>query len=130
MDAVMYNEILSHQLKGIMFHSDAYGVCCLNGYKRLKRSHCLQVKEETMAFMHTRCKAIEALKEIPDIPKKPQITIAHDASPNTILRLWHEWETETAGLYAKAVEAEPDCKLWKDLHQAAMAELKRISYML
>lgn len=130
MDAVMYNDILGHQLKGIMFHSDAYGVCCLNGYKRLKRLHCMQVQGETMDFMHTRCKAIETLKAIPDITKKPQIAIPHDASPNAILKMWHEWETETAHLYAKAVEAEPDCALWKDLHKAAMVELTRISYMM
>lgn len=130
MDAMMYNEILAHQLKGIMFHSDAYAVCCLNGYKRLKRSHCMQVQEETMTFMHTRCKAIEATKEMADIQKPEQIVVPHDASPNAILRMWHEWETDTAHMYAKAVEAEPDCALWKELHKSAVAELTRISYMM
>lgn len=130
MDAQMYAEILGNQLKGIMFHSDAYAVSCLHDYKKLKRSHSLQLKEETVSFMHTRCKSIECLHEIVDIPRVEQIVVPHDASAEEIITLWRDWETQAAQLYARAVADEPECRLWKELHRGAAVELRNISHMI
>ncbi len=129
MDKQMYVDILAHQLKGIMFHSDAYSVACLHGYKQLMTAHCKQVRAESECFMYTRCKSIEALDEIVDIPKQTQLVVPHDASPDVIIDIWHKWEAETVAIYAKAVATEPTCKYWLELHKEAVKELECIPKM-
>lgn len=121
--------IFVHQLKGIMFHADAYGVSVLHGYKRLKTAHCKQLKEETENFMYTRQKSIERLGEIVDIPTVQRIAVPPNATEKEIADMWMKWETEAAEVYAKAVLEEPTCKMWVCLHSGATDEMHRISKM-
>lgn len=129
MQKEMWVSILAHQLKGIMFHADAYGVACLHGYKRLKMAHCKQEREESNTFMVTRCKSIEHLGEIIDIPPITRIAVPHTASPSEIAEMWLKWEMETAELYSKAMIENPECKMWIELHKSATDEIRYISRM-
>lgn len=129
MDHEMLANIFMHQLKGIMFHADAYCVSVLHGYRRLKMQHCKAAKSETANFMMTRYKSIEYLGEIIDIPAVTRLEVPHDASEHDIVDMWLKWETEAVELYAKAVAAEPQCHLWSTLHQAAANEIKCITKM-
>ena len=125
----VWADIFAHQLKGIMFHADAYGVACLHGYKRMKMSHRRAATTETGNFMCVRRKAIEALGEITDIPPVTRIEVPHDASEEDLAEMWLKWETEAAEVYAKALAEEPTCKMWAELHKCASDEMRYIVKM-
>lgn len=122
-------DIFCHQLKGIMLHVDMYCVSVLHGYRRLKMLHEKAVKEETESFMRTRYKSIEYLGEILDIPAPARIDVPQDATEHELNVMWLKWEMDAAEMYGKAIEEDPDCRIWKDLHQAAANEIRCISLL-
>ena len=127
MQKEMWVSILSHQLKGIMFHVDAYGIAVLHGYSRMRMCHAKQVKEETDTFMHTRCKSIECLGEIADIPAVQRIAIPPTATEKEIAAMWLKWEMEASELYSKASAVDSECDLWHSLHNDVAKEIRYIS---
>ncbi len=125
----MWVNVLVHQLKGIMFHTDAYGISLLHGYKRLAKIHCNHAKMEMDGFMCTRHKSIEQLGEIIDIPTVVRIDIPKDATESQLAEMWLKWETEAAEIYAKAVAENPGCKWWVMMHKEVSDEIHYITRM-
>ena len=125
----MYAEILGHQLKGIMLHSDIYTVAAYNGYSRLKWCHCFQLRAELDTHIKTIAKAIDDLNAIVEPKPQERIKVPHDATPNQLLDMWEAWERETAELYAKAMTMD-ECRMWRKLYKDAQHELISIGNMI
>ena len=125
----MWADVFAHQLKGIMFHADAYGISLLHSYRKLAKAHCHHAKMEMNNFMSARCKSIEQLGEIIDIPAVKRIDVPHNATEKELAEMWLAWESEAAEMYAKAVAAEPSCKWWAELHRDVSDEIKYITKM-
>lgn len=125
----MYSEILGHQLKGIMLHSDIYAVAALNGYSRIKWCNCFQLRAELDTHIRTVHKAIDELEEIVEPKQEDRIKVPHTATPSQLLDMWENWERETVELYAKAMAVD-DCRMWRKLYKDAQHELKAIENMV
>ena len=130
-------EVLAHQIDGVMFHIDAVMLYKLIGMPKMMRMHMRRVSEESDNNLMTACKMIEKYGEIIDpakVSRETDITELKYAPIAThtdravinqkIIKAWLAWETETRDMYAKAVQAQPDCKMWAKLHRDVEKELK------
>ena len=140
----LWQEIISHQLKGIMFHSDAMAQYALfKDFKRMQAKHFKQLNEEMANYEVTIMMVIDKYHEIieasPQLDKviiegavttRPLSKLERESISDKITQMWHKWESETVNLYEKALTHIPDCTLLKKLKKDAEKELSYINKLL
>lgn len=130
-------EVLAHQIDGVMFHIDAVMLYKLIDMPQMKKLHMKRVTEESDANMMTACNLIDRYDEIIDptqVSRETSLSRLRYAARAThtdkavinqkIITAWMAWEEKTRDMYVKAVQAQPDCKMWARLHKDVEKELK------
>lgn len=137
----MWQRVLAHQLKGIMFHQEASLIYrLLYGYRHKSAiRHCRRYLDESLTHYQTMEHIIQEYGEIvhplPNtvIPLKVSDVTTRPAEKADCMKVmqeinatWKAWEKSTVELYEEAMEAIPNCKWLKSLKCGAEKELKSI----
>ena len=130
-------DILAHQIDGVMFHIDAVMLYKLIDMPKMMKLHMKRVTEESDSNMMTACRLIEMYGEIIDptqVSRETSLSRLRYAARAThtdravinqkIITAWLAWEKDTRDMYAKAMQEQPDCKMWVKLHRDVEKELK------
>ena len=139
MSEVLAQEVINHQLEGIMFHAGMLDLFISLGLKKLERIQEHQLIDEIKTHVKTKrevfcCKGkmIQAKAGVaPDISIKPAETEEEKKSiARQTVRKWREWEVKTIAVYADACKKEPACKLWQKLRHGVEREIKHIDKIM
>lgn len=139
MNEMIAQEVLNHQLNGIMFHSDMVDLFITLDIPKLERIQESQLIEESKNHVRTKqiifkntgklicAKASERQEVTFHIAEtqEEKLTIVKQA-----IQKWRAWEYQTMVLYVNACEKEPECKLWCELKRAVEKEIHNIDKML
>ena len=139
MDKTKAQEILNHQLDGIMFHSDMVDLAIALKKTRMARQQKRQLLEEMQSHIRTKELIYTATGELlqanpagnkkilPSIPKTmPDSELACRPIVKESLDAWKRWELSTVELYECAAK-EDTCKWWKIMLRAARSELEKVT---
>ena len=126
--------ILVHQLRGIMFHSEAALLYLKIGCPSKARLHNSQFIEEAKLHQLTMAYIVGKYGEIlePASGSVVRYAIEHDLEAGkdavccAIHNVYWKWEQSTVTMYAESCESMPDCRLIKKLHHLAEKELRKI----
>lgn len=126
--------VLIHQLRGIMFHSEAALLYMKMGCHGKARFHSCQFVEEVKLHQTTLAYIVSEYGEILEpangsvvrykIEYDPEA--GKDAVCDAICDAYRRWEQSTVAMYAEAYKAMPGCRLIKRLHDLATKELRKI----
>ena len=139
MNEVLAQEVLNHQLNGIMLHAGMLDLFIALDMPKLERIQERQLIDEITTHVKTKrevfcCKGkmIQAKAGVaPDISIKPAETEEEKKSiARQTVRKWRDWEVKTIALYAKACQQNADCKLWAKLRRNVEKEIKNIDRIL
>lgn len=139
MNEVLAQEVLNHQLNGIMLHAGMLDLFIALDLPKLERIQERQLIDEIKTHVKTKQElfrgAGKILKATPAV--QPELTIPATetkAEKNSIarqaVRKWRAWEVKTAAMYTAASEKKPDCKLWTKLRRDVDHEIKGIDRIL
>ena len=139
MNEVLAQEVLNHQLNGIMLHAGMLDLFIELDMPKLERIQEHQLIDEIKTHVKTKQKLFRGAgkmpKAKPDI--QPDVNIPNvetkaekESVARQVTRKWREWEVKTAAMYSKAIEKEPYCKLWSKLRRNVDHEIKNIDKIL
>lgn len=139
MDKIKAQEILNHQLEGIMFHSDMVDLAIALRKPCMVRQQKWQLLEELQSHIKTKeliymatgellqANPASNKKMLPAIPKTmPNSELARHPIFKESLDAWKRWETSTAELY-ESIAKEDTNKWWKIMLHAARKELAKVT---
>lgn len=138
----LLEKIVCHQLEGVMFHVKYACMVKKLGDKRMACFQRKQALEEMDNHLKTVLHLIEHTGEMFEgkndtANAKGSLELLEKTSGDTtktkiccdMLGKWQEWEFDTVKLYSEAVNAMPNCRMWKCLKHEAEKELGYVSYL-
>ena len=139
MDKTKAQEVLNHQLEGIMFHSDMVDLAIALRKPCMVRQQKRQLLEELQSHIKTKELIYMATGELlqanpagnkkilPAIPKTmPNSELACHPIFKESLDAWKRWETSTVELY-ESIAKEDTNKWWKIMLRTARKELEKVA---
>ena len=139
MNEVLAQEVLNHQLNGIMLHAGMLDLFIALDLPKLERIQERQLIDEIKTHVKTKqelfCGTGKIAKLTPAV--QPELTIPatetkaeKESVARQAVRKWRAWEVKTAAMYTTAGEKEPDCRLWSKLRRNVEHEIKGIDRIL
>lgn len=139
MNELVAQEILNHQLNGIMLHSDMLDLFTFLDLNKLACIQERQLIEEIKTHIRTKRtvfnntgKLLHAKPDtrqdlsVPTIEtQEEKLSLAKQA-----IQKWRTWEYQTLTVYINACEKESECKLWCELKRTVEKEICNIDKML
>jgi len=126
MEKTKLAEVLGHQLKGIMLHTDLCKQALYIGNNRLADKHYRQVQNETKVFMLTNKHIIDKTGCIVEPTQQGRIVVPVTATKDQMCDMWKTWEHETMMMYCDVIKLEPECGFWQKLYRCVKKELTTI----
>lgn len=123
MDRAKLSEILGHQLKGIMLHSDLCRQALYQNNKKFAFTHYKHTLEETKNFLLTNEKIIDKYGMIIEPTREARLIVPANATEPEMRDMWYKWEHETLNIYNEAKSLEPTCKWWTKLADCVKREM-------
>lgn len=139
MNEVLAQEVLNHQLSGIMLHAGMLDLFIALDLPKLERIQERQLIDEIKTHVKTKRELFGGADKMPKLKPdvQPDVTIPaaetkaeKESVARQTVRKWREWEVKTAAMYSKAIEKEPDCRLWPKLRRNVDHEIKHIDRIL
>lgn len=139
MNEPLAQEVLNHQLNGIMLHANMLDLFIALELPKLERIQEHQLIDEIKNHIKTKREffsgADKMVKLTPVVQSELTISAAETKAEKKsvarqAVRKWREWEVKTIAVYAEACKKEPTCKLWQKLRQCVEREIKHIDKIL
>lgn len=139
MNEVIAQEVLNHQLNGIMLHAGMLDLFITLDLPKLERIQERQLIDEIKTHVRTKQEFFhetgKMLKVKPDTQTDTTVSAVETKTEKAALarqavRKWRAWEVKTASMYTNACEKEPECKLWKRLRRDVDHEIRCIDRIL
>lgn len=139
MDKQDFLEVLAHQVKGIMFHTELVHLFTLMKMEKCRKFQLCQLCEEMKYHIETSRLYINIFGALPELGNIERIKLSESiiTAPNTesekiawyekAVDLWVEWEKLTLSLYSKMSDYDPQDKFWKFLTKHVQCELEKAS---
>lgn len=137
MDKQDFLEVLAHQTKGIMLHTELVQLFTLIKMERCRKFQVCQLYEELKSHLETSNLYIKKFGDIPELGNIEKVHISETTiSAPTLeserialyekaVNVWVEWEKETLELYTKISDLDSNNKYWKCKIQEVSKELER-----
>lgn len=137
MDKQDFLEVLAHQVKGIMFHTELVHLFTLLKMEKCRKFQVCQLCEEMKGHLETSRLYIDTFGEIPEIGNVAKIRLSESTihAPTVeseknmwyekAVDLWVEWEKETLSLYSKMSDYDPNDRYWKSMVKHVQCELDK-----
>lgn len=136
MDKQDFLEVLAHQTKGIMLHTELVQLFTLIKMKKCRKFQVCQLYEELKTHLETSNLYIDKFGELPELDNIEKVYLSNTtiSAPFTeservamyemAVDAWVQWEKDTFDLYTRISNLESNNCYWKCLADEVKKELE------